>query len=189
MEKRLKQMRIAYIVLMSIALTFIVAGTIISFTMIETYTYNGYVRYIERPDCAIMPGSGLVVLIIAFALCIAGKDEKFKLLIGSIILSIACFIVEPASYEFDHLNVDWDWVYFGFLIPGASLIFVCLPLLIASLCYFAKGIRLEKPKDKEKQNNIPADKFEEVRKYKQLLDEGIITPEEYDAKKKEILSL
>ena len=46
-----------------------------------------------------------------------------------------------------------------------------------------KDIILEKPKDKEKQNNIPADKFEEVRKYKQLLDEGIITPEEYDAKK------
>ena len=33
----------------------------------------------------------------------------------------------------------------------------------------------------------PTDKFEEIRKYKELLDEGIITQEEFDKKKEELL--
>lgn len=33
------------------------------------------------------------------------------------------------------------------------------------------------------------DKFEEVRKYKELLDQGIITEEEFERKKKELLGL
>ena len=33
------------------------------------------------------------------------------------------------------------------------------------------------------------DTIEEIRKYKQLLDEGIITQEEFDAKKKQLLGL
>ena len=34
-----------------------------------------------------------------------------------------------------------------------------------------------------------SDAFDEIRKYKQLLDEGIITQEEFDVKKKELLNL
>lgn len=37
------------------------------------------------------------------------------------------------------------------------------------------------------QNNV--DVFDEIRKYKQLLDEGIITEEEFNSKKKELLKL
>ncbi len=33
------------------------------------------------------------------------------------------------------------------------------------------------------------DKFDEVRKYKELLDQGIITEEEYEAKRKELLGV
>jgi hypothetical protein len=33
------------------------------------------------------------------------------------------------------------------------------------------------------------DKFDEVKNYKDLLDQGIITQEEFDAKKKELLEL
>lgn len=40
------------------------------------------------------------------------------------------------------------------------------------------------PRRKEK-----GDKFEEVRKYKELRDEGIISDEEYEKKRKEILEL
>lgn len=37
--------------------------------------------------------------------------------------------------------------------------------------------------------SAPMSSFDEVRKYKELLDDGIITQEEFDAKKKEILGL
>ena len=44
----------------------------------------------------------------------------------------------------------------------------------------------EEPKAiEQKQNSF--DKFEEIKKYKELLDSGIITQEEFDAKKKELL--
>ena len=46
------------------------------------------------------------------------------------------------------------------------------------------------PKPMPPESKIPDEKaFEVIRKYKELLDEGIITQEEYDAKKKELLGL
>lgn len=47
-----------------------------------------------------------------------------------------------------------------------------------------KGIHTkeEQPKESEIRNNIQM-----LREYKQLLDEGILTQEEFDAKKKELL--
>lgn len=41
--------------------------------------------------------------------------------------------------------------------------------------------------ESEKKDERKLDKFEEMKKYKELLDSGIITQEEFDAKKKEIL--
>jgi hypothetical protein len=35
----------------------------------------------------------------------------------------------------------------------------------------------------------PADAFEEIKKFKSLLDEGIITKEEFDAKKKQLMGI
>lgn len=49
-----------------------------------------------------------------------------------------------------------------------------------------KEIPNEEPKAIEQKAN-PIDKFEEIKKYKELLDDGIITQEEFDAKKKELL--
>lgn len=46
----------------------------------------------------------------------------------------------------------------------------------------------ESTKESESKKNDDS-KFDEIRKYKQLLDEGIITEEEFQAKKKELLNL
>ena len=50
---------------------------------------------------------------------------------------------------------------------------------------------MEKPKEESSNNQTKSDtdKFEEIRKYKQLLDENIISEEEFEAKKKELLKL
>ena len=42
-------------------------------------------------------------------------------------------------------------------------------------------------KDNQQQNKVDA--FEEIRKFKQLLDEGIISEAEFNMKKKELLGL
>lgn len=44
-------------------------------------------------------------------------------------------------------------------------------------------------KPQYQQQAAPADPFAEIQKYKQLLDCGIITPEEFNQKKKELLGL
>ena len=51
----------------------------------------------------------------------------------------------------------------------------------------AKQVSLDAPKVEEKEaQSSPAD---ELRKWKQLLDDGVITQEEFDAKKKQLLGL
>jgi hypothetical protein len=37
--------------------------------------------------------------------------------------------------------------------------------------------------------NIQANEFDKIKKYKELLDSGIITPEEFERKKSQILGL
>ena len=43
--------------------------------------------------------------------------------------------------------------------------------------------------DKKKNTNTVTSPVEEIKKYKELLDSGIITQEEFDAKKKQLLGL
>lgn len=52
----------------------------------------------------------------------------------------------------------------------------------------AQAKKIKKIVEEATQEN-KSDVFEEIRKYKQLLDEGIITQEEFDTKKKQILKL
>ena len=63
--------------------------------------------------------------------------------------------------------------------------------IVATLDIFSnnkkeEAVFVEEAKE-EKQVALEYDKFEEIKKYKELLDGGIITQEEFDAKKKEIL--
>lgn len=88
------------------------------------------------------------------------------------------------------------WFWTGFLLGIIGLIIVCC---------LSKANNVTQPNDEvifKDPNPLPSrpltdepsetrnhrtDKFEEIRKYKELLDEGIITQEEFEAKKKELL--
>ena len=53
-----------------------------------------------------------------------------------------------------------------------------------------KAVAEEKEEKRKVSQEMNDDsRFDEIRKYKQLLDEGIITEEEFQAKKKELLNL
>ena len=77
------------------------------------------------------------------------------------------------------------WFWMGFFLDIVGLIVViCLPNLNNKKPPVASNMHEETiQNDSEPQ----MDKFEEIRKYKELLDEGIITQEEFEAKKKELL--
>lgn len=88
------------------------------------------------------------------------------------------------------------WFWTGFLLGIIGLIIVCC---------LSNANNVTQPNDEvvfKDPNPLPSrpltdepseirnhrmDKFEEIRKYKELLDEGIITQEEFEAKKKELL--
>ena len=48
---------------------------------------------------------------------------------------------------------------------------------------------MQQPEQPQQQPKPEVDPYEEIKKYKQLLDDGIITEEEFDKKKKELLGL
>ena len=77
------------------------------------------------------------------------------------------------------------WFWMGFCLDIVGLIVViCLPNLNNKKPPVTSNMHEETiQNDSEPQ----MDKFEEIRKYKELLDEGIITQEEFEAKKKELL--
>ena len=56
-------------------------------------------------------------------------------------------------------------------------------------CGASRYEEVPKPKETVKQTNTNGDPFIEIRRYKELLDDGIITQEEYESKKKQILNL
>lgn len=63
---------------------------------------------------------------------------------------------------------------------SAIILFIAVAAFIIFLLVLIAG-KSNKPKETK------PDKFEEIKKYKELLDSGAITQEEYDAKKKELL--
>ena len=60
---------------------------------------------------------------------------------------------------------------------------------LENLRKIASTINVFLKRNENKDNGVVFDKFEQVKKYKDLLDNGIITQEEYDKKRKELLGL
>ena len=72
----------------------------------------------------------------------------------------------------------------GFGLGLAFLGFIFFPILAFGDAEYSFPDRVS-----ENSNNNLDDSSEELSKYKKMLDDGIITQEDYDAKKKEILGL
>ena len=73
----------------------------------------------------------------------------------------------------------------------AFLFYVIMALLIAiSVIAFVSNYKIKKDGIKEEVTKVAQNSgADEIVKYKELLDKGIITQEEYDAKKKQLLGL
>ena len=80
-------------------------------------------------------------------------------------------------------SAGWFWMGFFFDIIGIIII-SCLPDVRNQKPAVAANVDSETAKGI---NEPQIDKFDEIRKYKELLDDGIITQEEFETKKKELL--
>lgn len=122
-------------------------------------------------------------------------------------------------YYLSWLNLIWldnninllpeESIWYNFAIAGICAILPALVLYLINKTYVdfkyykdnvEKNITWEKYKKKKKNKTLKEvniiddkeennDKFVEIRKYKELLDENIITKEEFEKKKKELLDL
>lgn len=86
---------------------------------------------------------------------------------------------------------------YGAGIMFFAIVILCIVALLGRIAY-EKGLFMSAGSGKRKEGETPTnysipqpknDPAEEIKKYKELLDSGAITEEEYDAKKKQLLDL
>ena len=116
--------------------------------------------------------------------------ELWKGIVGTALSGGLLLILTPFCFILTFtINDSPLWLTVTILICA----FVCFFSLIISLNNLGSAVRyrkahkVERNKTSETNNSIGVDKFDEISKYKELLDEGIISQEEFDKKKKELL--
>ena len=104
------------------------------------------------------------------------KTTRFLI---SLLLIISCwFVIAPAIFSFSQSQIT-SQIYFVFLL--LALLFVLFP--IGAVIYIWTRPRITSSKEESFSS------ADELKKYAGLKDEGIITEEEFQAKKKQILGL
>jgi len=172
---------------------------------INLFSTNGYYTDYKKAS-AVKAVAVLVILSLLLSFCLLflsilqdkkriAKIKNLDLLcflspVISLVVFVAFSIYVCAFSEVITTNWRYDytinWLYY--IIIGFHLITIVFTALIRF-----KRFELE-PSSTSKQlfDHIPAIAFgntEEITKYKDLLDKGIITQEEFDAKKKQLLGL
>lgn len=110
-------------------------------------------------------------------------SKKLEIIINSlpviffVMLSLVAFL--PHSYEIE----SGYYVSFDYEINVLYIIFSII-ILLNFILQFIPEIRIPKTQNNNEQTNIQS-----LEQYKELLEKGIISQEEFDAKKKQILGL
>ena len=115
------------------------------------------------------------------AFAIQDKKNTSKYVIVSVVLFLIGNIANQIAFLTDKLSIIWALKDF---VPVAS------PILLACIVFEntpqAQTTKMVKQPTKTAKSN---DRIEELTKLKDLLDTGVITQEEFDAKKKQLLNL
>lgn len=147
------------------------------------------ISYFTLPNLFTFIASGILVFILVLSL--NGNDIVKKLWFIPGLARIFSNIIIWISYEyFSHISIAWKFILLD-IINAAALIFIGLWLEGKDTAAPTNDYSTFNPyavSDFSTSNNIigGADK---LKIYKELLDSGTITQEEFDAKKKQILGL
>lgn len=172
----------------------------------SAFTYHGRATLTNIESLSfsniVFQKAGIFVLLglIVFALMVAGlslfaleffhKEENLypkaqKLVLALELISYVLFSVVAVSYVDDstYLRVD---------MAGGYMMYIEI-VLLAGLCsipFFKTSYGKTKALGNGRTGSThPYDETEAIKQYKELLDSGIITQEEFDAKKKQLLGL
>lgn len=122
-----------------------------------------------------------IIAIVGLFLIIWYKKLKmvgYALVLGSIMSIFALLLATFLNYTYSGLVIG---IGVGFIFVIVSFVLFLIACLFAWVAYLLNG---------EYQNTLDLDsKIEKVKSYKELEKDGIITKEEYEAKKIEILGL
>lgn len=164
---------IMYEVDLGLALTVLLLSLISIVIMILIYTDKkpGLSKY-----CTVPPLAAIVSLVV---LAIKYVDKHFCYN-GKKYVRVANVFSRYGRYGSDYKKYDLEW---GFFIECALLITVIVLNILITRGKF-KNTKVIKAKSVPSISNA-----DELRKYKELFDNGVINQEEYDTKKKEILKL
>lgn len=136
----------------------------------------------------------LLISFIAFMQVYNRKENSlakysFSTTVASFIslLIFAIYVVTSATHKFPKALWYWklDWLFY--VIAIMNIVTLILAYQIKNTKYDPEPAQVDNQASTKPNNeaNIP----EELKKYKELLDSGVITQEEFDAKKKQLLGL
>lgn len=171
----------------------------------HTKVYNEYVGtqtmlQVVFKDEHIWLGVTLGIMIFNIALCIISLKSRNVKKDGIIHTVTPIFILILAFLCFgEGMILVWDYKT-TFLSPVNVIYWgICILLIILAIAKRSANVieETEEPKDLSEnkvekevvEQPVKIDEVEQIRKYKDLLDSGAITQEEYDTKKKQILGL
>ena len=166
-------------------------------------TYNHHINYvhIDHPESGIMPLIAMLLTFVSIVLSAVGKNQKKVLKISNIPSVIAAILFLFSCFaacftQYDVCAADPETGYWIGAFPAGILLIVSIilraKLLKSNIWETQKPIvQAQASPDnsaaqQEKSNNS-LDKAETLKKYKELLDDGVISQEEYESMKKEVI--
>lgn len=147
-------------------------------------SFTGILVYI----CLLLAFGGIVALILQFV----GKQSRVvDLLTFSPVATAALFMLHSLLFMLpDEMPNSYSPTGYFSASPGWGF-YIALALIIA-VAVMSAAIATGKVNSIPVpiiQKNTKTDEISEIRKYKQLLDDGVITQDEFDTKKKQLLNL
>ena len=138
-----------------------------------------------QEDFAIAVISLSAIGIVAFILRFASKEGKLLTILSfaptAALIAFVILTIKTVLLQFDMLQSHTEYgLNWGFYIVAALLLFASLISFLVAIGKINKGEAPQK-------NSVES--ADELEKYKKLLDRGIITQAEYNAKKKQLLDL
>ena len=134
-----------------------------------------------------------MVALMAILIAQVAKRDHFQVVSAGSLVSLLLFFFYSVACTEEPRDSGWGPSYvceylvsFGFILIMALQVALTIIALISNSRIKQNGIIEEEKPQYIQNNNSNAD---ELSKYKDLLDRGVITQEEFDAKKKQLLGL
>ena len=143
---------------------------------------------------SLWPILGVVLLVLGTVMCLisALRNKNNRDGVSHTVVSFLSLVVVGWVIVMMGLMCDRAEAFCAITANGQPVKIIFILLGSAVVCNMLKRSSLIAPKAKKEimiQHNEPASNADELKKYKELLNSGVISQEEFDAKKKQLLGL